>query len=336
MSLSFSLGIIRAANIKAVPVQVDDASGVFKFEGSLHAVFTNLQEDTVIQWSQLTGEPVTFLTPLDGSDIAFTTTELGTKTFRCCTNPGTDSEICAVASFYHFPVDILQGHAFYSGKTSVRATSTHALTASNITSAIYYAMGRIEAVNSDPGTPSTPTGDMVSFGPAVNSYTELQWIYSVEDIASYGLTGIYLYDELESGWTLVSTYAVTQTRAYDIPDTPGRKKLVLEFNHLGNRYFIEITYPGIHSPGATSVVSGDTGHSATRVKMVTLLSSIRKISKSDQTPPSGQSNTRASQQTIMQSLITQTQSDSTRGDTGISSSTRITQVTSLQSNIDVT
>jgi hypothetical protein len=336
MSLSFSLGIIRAADIKAVPVQIDDSSGVFKYAGSLHATFINIQPDTIIQWSQLSGDPVTYLNSLDEDHIEFTTTDLGTKTFRCCTNPGTDAELCSVASFYHFPVELEQGQRFSSGKSATFVQSTHALTERNISSAIHYAMGRIEAVNSDPGTPSTPVGDIVSFGPTTDSYTELHWTFSTDDIASYGLTGIYLYDELESGWTLARTYAVTQTRAYDVPDTSGRKKLVFEFIKRGNRYFIDITYPAMHSPGATSVVLGTTGHAETRGTLLTLLSSIRKSTVVEQTLPRGQAPTIALQQSILQRIVTKTSSDSTRGDTGITAASYVAQTTFLQTNVNVT
>ena len=118
MSIQFSLGIISSVDIHAVPVSVGDGAAIFHYDGQLVGEFYNIKDDTVIQWSQVSGVPVTFTSPLNEETITFTSNDLDKKVFKCCTNPGTDAELCALAEFYHFPVDWTNKMDVFDNKSS--------------------------------------------------------------------------------------------------------------------------------------------------------------------------------------------------------------------------
>jgi len=61
-----------------------------------------------ILWEQLSGVPVNYTSALNGLTITFTTTDLGQKRFKVCTNPNTPNEYCSEAIFFHYPADTVQ------------------------------------------------------------------------------------------------------------------------------------------------------------------------------------------------------------------------------------
>lgn len=255
MSLGFSLGIIRALDLVAVPVTVQDGSAIFHYEGVLTAVFQDLREDTVIQWTQVSGLPVAFTSPLNEAVLTFTSNDLDKKEFVCCTNPGTDAEICSKAEFYHFPVSWAEGTKLVTSDDFPGAGSNPDYPgAEAFEYNAFYAMQPIDRTLDGYDLVTKVLGNISQFSGVAQDYRETVFTFNMTDEALKSIRKIEFYEDIGAGWTLIRTILGNNSTILRIPHSETPLKITFTLERYGYSYEVDLYPDAKTSPGATEFV----------------------------------------------------------------------------------
>lgn len=113
------------------PIDALDTYSLWIYSGTLRSTISGSTTGINIHWEQLTGDPVTFTSPIDQLDVTFTSSNLLNKTFRVYTNKGSAFEEYDDCTFYHHPIDIVR--VDYGGYSNTRLTNHFYQTAIKVT-----------------------------------------------------------------------------------------------------------------------------------------------------------------------------------------------------------
>lgn len=339
MSIQFSLGIIRVLDLKAVPVSVMDGSAIFHHEGSLHGEFTGLKDDTVIQWTQISGVPVTFIGGTSGESIQFVTSDLDQKEFICCTNPGTDAELCAKATFYHFPVD------FYEANVSVNRSTGVIPVPKDLTEDLFSNLKYrgLSPVNSElPGYSSIPSviGGFAPYAATDDQYTEVNFQFSGDSELLKHVIRTEVLEDSGSGFSIIETHPGFLERVLGTWDSGNPKMIRYIINNYGKASEVTVPFTGNVYPGTSETVPVVLSPQIGLVKnLVTTLSSLKSIDVQDSlsNETMGTQSGHLRMTTTLQSLVTLPGTDKApelrlKAVTGIVSNV----VTTIQTNSAIT
>lgn len=282
MSIQFSLGTISLVELVAVPVTVADGSAIFHYDGKLTAVFDGIKDDTVIQWTQIEGLAVTYTSPLNEAEITFTSNDLDKKVFICCTNPGTDAEICARAEFYHFPVSWVDGKVIGNSISLGTLSNPDYPSAVDFTSRVHHGMLPVD--NSLPGYSNAARflGTMVKMEGVIDAYTESKLTNSANEEGEKSIVGYSLLQDDGTNINVLSTYSGYVPIVLGVGSSDLDEWFQIEMRRYGYTYDLIVPLPIETSPGISEVISPPIGGGTGGIKtLTTILSTISKSAHED-------------------------------------------------------
>lgn len=341
MSIQFSLGIISLVELTSVPVRVADGSAVFHFDGHLVAEFDGLKPETVIQWTQIEGLPVTFLSPLNEGEIYFTSNDLDKKVFICCTNPGTDAEICTKAEFYHFPVSWVDGDIIGTSYGLGTFTNPDYPNASSFSAISHHGMLPVD--HSLPGYSNAARfiGTMVKMEGVVDEYTETTFDYTATEEAVNDITGFSLMQSDGTSTSVIGTYVGYNPSILGVGSSSLDEWLQVEFYRYGYKYELTIPLTSTTSPGITEVINPPVKPSNGGIlSMVSILSTFTEVTFEDMVSEAVSRDNLGGilgTETILQSKVTVTPPSDNSKVSSTNASSGITELTTfLQTSVNVT
>ena len=246
-SFNVSLRLINNGEGVPVPIEVKDQYSLFSTASEMSCIISGLAT-TPILWEQISGDAVTFTSPLTVNPVTFTSASLSAKVFRCYTNFGTSYQRFDDGTFFHFPLEYFppDPNMFHSGGSipSIASTSV-ALMADRAIGNLGYE-----------GTPVSPAIYKVGRMRIVTSSEDIYTEYKVIGDSVGIINGTYKTEFmfLDNGtWTVLETHNKFVDTFIGYPALEGKdKKVVYSVYSYGQQGTVEATFQDL----ATTAING--------------------------------------------------------------------------------
>jgi hypothetical protein len=272
----------------AVPVALKPAFSIFTYDGSMSAEFEGLTEDTVIQWSQTGGVAVVYTSDQASATITFTSTELDRKEFTVCTNPGTSVEMCAVAGFFHFPLDMTDAVTLDESMPLIGGTNPDYPERSDFSPVKVHGMIPVDRQLDGYELVERDIGSVVKFEGTDDQYTEIVINRSVSTDGEAAIQSVAVFLQNEGGgWDLERTvYAPLTKTLINLPATTYPRKVIVTLYRLGYEWQIELPIAGEATPGATDRLRSNSDRPLVAIGEInTILSKVNTLAGTDYVQP---------------------------------------------------